>query len=619
MIIVTHLFLHKGDMNMKNKSVIALMLAFTMSFTSVCPALAAENTAVESEETTESESEEVSEENAVPVEETVHEEQNVSGADEGGTDASSENLTEPIETTDATDETADAVEETADDTEETTDVVVAEGTTEEYSKKAGEAAAEPVFAPITITVEGQSAVPESNGDESPEDLFEQYMSVEFGISGRSSMRKAKKITGTRLEGNDRAVYQIVASELPAIAAGKRESTEFILTLEDFGVEKAEWTAEELGVSSIVVEDEQGNVSFAQDAYDAANAKISFKLQNVLTALLADYPYELYWFDKTVGAEVPEYSLGGAGVNGEWTIVLPESISLCFSVAGDFSAGEYTVNTDIGMSVQDAVENANAIIELHSGDSDEGKLQCYKDAICDLVSYNDEAASANYDLGYGNPWQLLWVFDNDDQTKVVCEGYSKAFKYLCDRSSFDGDITCILVTGEMAGGTGAGPHMWNIVKMGDGQNYLVDVTNCDEGTSGSPNQLFLVRTDDLHISDGIETGYTFLLSSGPINYSYDKNTLSYYRQDEISLGEVQHVHTLARTEAKDATCTEAGNTEYWTCSECKKLFSDSEGKTEITAEDTVVAAKGHELTKTEAKDATCTEAGKIGRASCRERV
>ena len=47
---------------MKNKSVIALMLAFTVSFTSVCPALAAENTAVESEEVTESEPEEVSEE-----------------------------------------------------------------------------------------------------------------------------------------------------------------------------------------------------------------------------------------------------------------------------------------------------------------------------------------------------------------------------------------------------------------------------------------------------------------------------------------------------------------------------------------------------------------------------
>ena len=52
------------------------------------------------------------------------------------------------------------------------------------------------------------------------------------------------------------------------------------------------------------------------------------------------------------------------------------------------------------------------------------------------------------------------------------------------------------------------------------------------------------------------------------------------------------HSLEKTEAKDATCTEAGNTEYWTCSECKKLFGDDQGTTEITAADTgpAVSAK-----------------------------
>jgi hypothetical protein len=234
---------------------------------------------------TESESEEDSLENAAPAEETAPEEQNVSGAGEGVTDASSENLTEPIETTDAIDETADAVEETADDTEETTDVVVAEGTTEEYSKKAGEAAAEPEFTgTITITVEGQSDVPDSSGDESPEDLFEQYMGVEFGLSGRSSMRKAKKTTGTRLEGNDLAVYQAVARELPAIAAGERASTEFELTPEDFGYDKLEWTAEELGVDAIIE-----NGAFSPAALEAAQKKVYFDLDKVDNALLADFP------------------------------------------------------------------------------------------------------------------------------------------------------------------------------------------------------------------------------------------------------------------------------------------------------------------------------------------
>ena len=458
---------------MKNKSVIALMLAFTVSFTSVCPALAAENTAVESEEVTESEPEEVSEENAVPAEETAPEEQNVSGADEAVMDASSGNQTEPVETTEVTedteeitdesanateetenvtDEAADAAEESKDGTDETTGVAVVDGTTEEYSKKAGEAAAEPEFTgTITITVEGQTAVPDNSGDESPEDLFEQYMSVEFGLSGRSSMRKAKKATGTRLEGNDLAVYQAVARELPAIAAGERASTEFELTLDDFGVEKAEWTADELGISSIVVEDEQGNITgFSQEAKDAVNAKISFDLHKVSTALLADFPYDLYWFNKSIeeAVNIPEYSTSAStDGNGEWVIILPESITLRFKVAGEFSgADEYTVNTEVGQSVQTAVNNANDIIEQHSGDADEDKLHNYKDAICNLVSYNDDAAAGNFDFNYGNPWQLLWVFDGIEETKVVCEGYSKAFKYLCDKSS----LACILVTGTMDG-------------------------------------------------------------------------------------------------------------------------------------------------------------------------
>ena len=40
------------------------------------------------------------------------------------------------------------------------------------------------------------------------------------------------------------------------------------------------------------------------------------------------------------------------------------------------------------------------------------------------------------------------------------------------------------------------------------------------------------------------------------------------------------HDLVKTEAKDPTCTEPGNTAYWTCTRCGKFFSDAEGQTEI---------------------------------------
>ncbi|MEI3171279.1 MAG: discoidin domain-containing protein [Lachnospiraceae bacterium] len=75
------------------------------------------------------------------------------------------------------------------------------------------------------------------------------------------------------------------------------------------------------------------------------------------------------------------------------------------------------------------------------------------------------------------------------------------------------------------------------------------------------------------------------------------------------------HKLTKTEAKAATCTEAGNSEYYTCSDCGKYFSDAEGKNEIAENSWVIEAKGHKLTKTEAKAATCTEAGNSEYYTC----
>ena len=44
--------------------------------------------------------------------------------------------------------------------------------------------------------------------------------------------------------------------------------------------------------------------------------------------------------------------------------------------------------------------------------------------------------------------------------------------------------------------------------------------------------------------------------------------------------VVHTHTLERFEAKAATSTEEGNTEYWKCTGCGKYFSDAAGTIEI---------------------------------------
>lgn len=60
-----------------------------------------------------------------------------------------------------------------------------------------------------------------------------------------------------------------------------------------------------------------------------------------------------------------------------------------------------------------------------------------------------------------------------------------------------------------------------------------------------------------------------------------------------------------TPQKDATCTEDGNAEYWTCKTCGKIFSDAAGKTEITLADTVIPVTNHNY-----KDGKCTVCGAV---------
>ena len=78
------------------------------------------------------------------------------------------------------------------------------------------------------------------------------------------------------------------------------------------------------------------------------------------------------------------------------------------------------------------------------------------------------------------------------------------------------------------------------------------------------------------------------------------------------------HTLKKTEAKDATCAEDGNKEYWTCEHCGKYFLSDDANPEtakaVELSETVIPAS-HKLTKVEAKDATCTEDGNKAYWTC----
>ena len=71
------------------------------------------------------------------------------------------------------------------------------------------------------------------------------------------------------------------------------------------------------------------------------------------------------------------------------------------------------------------------------------------------------------------------------------------------------------------------------------------------------------------------------------------------------------HLLTKTAAKTVTCAEDGNKEYWTCEHCGKYFLSDDANPEtakaVELSETVIPAS-HKLTKVDAKDATCTESG-----------
>ena len=84
---------------------------------------------------------------------------------------------------------------------------------------------------------------------------------------------------------------------------------------------------------------------------------------------------------------------------------------------------------------------------------------------------------------------------------------------------------------------------------------------------------------------------------------------------FKLKEKQCVHNLVKTEAKAATCTEAGNKAYWTCSTCHKVFSDEHGETETTVADMTIAKKPHTEVDDPAVAPTETTPGKTAGTHC----
>ena len=167
-----------------------------------------------------------------------------------------------------------------------------------------------------------------------------------------------------------------------------------------------------------------------------------QILRVMGLLWLSCPFDLYWYEEQSGFYF-DYSYSGSSLN--LTIKMP--------VSQDYRKGQYEIDENKKVVALKALQNAIKIADEATG-SDYDKIMYFKNKICELVKYdtasNNDQIKGKIKAG-NNPWQMVSVFDNNTATNVVCAGYSKAFKYLCDRAG----IECKVVNGVCGGA-----HIWN---------------------------------------------------------------------------------------------------------------------------------------------------------------
>lgn len=370
-----------------------------------------------------------------------------------------------------------------------------------------------------------------------DELFEEYARRLF-YGERPKLRKSMS-TGERLTGQNRAIYDRIKQVIPQIASGDQPSALITVSFEELGL-KADgvYYAEDLGLEYIY----DGN-SWNSGLRDAAYGLFVHDQKLIMECLFADCPYEMYWASG-IGTSFPGYS-SSASYNpstGEWEgkiVFDPTEITMRIKVQPDYrvdgSSDEYTVDTVKTGLASSAASYSQTIVQeaANNCSTDYEKIVYYKETICDLVSYNHDAAGHSSTYADRDPWALIYVFDQDPTTNVVCEGYSEAFQYLCNQTDFNDDSVCAYsVTGTMyEPGESGENHKWNIVHMDDGYNYIADITNSDDAW-GRNGELFL---NGFYGGD-VEEGYRFKHSTSDtyLCYSYDNETLRIFTKSELTL-------------------------------------------------------------------------------------
>lgn len=323
--------------------------------------------------------------------------------------------------------------------------------------------------------------------------------------------------GNQLSGVAKELYDLMVKKY----ATDKKTGEYTYTF------KAPFTFNAENLDKIIVDN---------DEYNEIKTEISCTTQAAMDAFLYDHP-EVFWFKSLKTS----YDIS-IEVNSNGYKCSVSSITITPSEIYDGASAKIS-------EFDSAVNSALASITVTESRYD--TLKSIHDYICNRAWYNlvsEKKVHSAEPIFIGNGG-------------VVCEGYSKSFKILCDRL----DIPCALISG-YAGEN----HMWNYVQMDDGRWYLVDAT-WDDQDDMIYDTYFLSYTDTV--------GFKGVAISQERTENNDFSgvgmfTFTYPALSTVAYGAHTHEWESEFTVDKAPTCTEKGSKSIH-CKSCDETRSVTE--------------------------------------------
>ncbi len=233
-------------------------------------------------------------------------------------------------------------------------------------------------------------------------------------------------------------------------------------------------------------------------------KVYDEMRAVYDAFDRDHP-EVFWLSGATTA-ASSVSYDGSTYTATFYFILKNHTD-----AFDVRRTDYQSSEKLKTTIENR-DTAGALILGGNADKDVvEKLRYFNRILTETNEYNTIVSGKASGTASEDCWECISALVGKTGTEgPVCEGYARAFKFLCDNAS----IPCVLVDGlATSDGSSGEAHMWNYVQV-DGNWYAVDVTWNDpvlKGVSGADSgyeceDWFLLGADT-----EVATDLTFIVS------------------------------------------------------------------------------------------------------------